>query len=60
MSETDDLEPLQNQVDIEKRAAEALRAHYIKTLQQLRAILQRQAELQSLWTELDGDAHHFE
>jgi cyclopropane fatty-acyl-phospholipid synthase-like methyltransferase len=60
MSDTDDLEPLQNQVDIEKRAAEALRAHYIKTLQQLRAILQRQAELQSLWNELDGDAHPFD
>jgi hypothetical protein len=60
MSDTDDLEPLPNQLDIEKCAAEALKAHYVNALRQLRVILKRQAELQSLWTEVDGDAHGFQ
>ncbi len=63
MSATDDPEAFQNQPDAEKRAVEAveaLRANYYKALQQLRLALQREAELQSLWAKLDGDAHNFD
>ena len=59
MSDTRDLEAPQDQLDVEKRAAEALRVHS-KALQQLRLILQREAQLQELWTELGGHAHSFE
>jgi hypothetical protein len=60
MSDTDDLEALREQLDAEKRAAETLRAQYVKALQALRAALQRQAELEALWANLEGDAHGFE
>jgi hypothetical protein len=60
MSDTGDAEAPQDQLDSEKRAAEALRAQYYKALQQLRLALQREAELQSLWSKLEGDAHSFD
>jgi hypothetical protein len=60
MSDADDLESLQKQLAAETRAAEALRAQYIKALQELRDALQRQAELQELSAKLDKHAHSFE
>ena len=47
MADTNDLEGLQDQVEAEKRATEALKAQYKKLLQELRAALQREAELLS-------------
>jgi hypothetical protein len=60
MSDERDLQALQEELDAEKRAAEALRAQYKKALQALRAAIEREAELQSLWAMLDGDAYGFE
>jgi hypothetical protein len=63
MSDTDDPEARRDQLDAEKRAmeaVEALRANYYKALQQLRLALQREAELQSLWAKVEGDAHSFD
>jgi rubrerythrin len=56
MSHTDD-EALQNKLDEEKRAMEALMTQYRKVLQDLRTVLQRQgADVQPLSAALDGDA----
>jgi hypothetical protein len=60
MSDAGDLDALQDQVDAEKRAVEALQAEYRKALEKLRVALQREVILQKLWAELGGDAHTFE
>jgi hypothetical protein len=60
MSDNDPLQELQDQVDAERRVVEALQAQYAKALQELRAALQKQADLQVLWDQLEGDAHTFD
>lgn len=58
--DADDLKNLENQVDAEKRAVDALQAEYNKALDELRVALQREAAMQSLWAELEGEAHLLE
>jgi len=60
MSDASDPKVGQDQQDTEKCAVEALQAEYRKSLEKLRAILQREVLLKKMWAELDGDAHHFE
>jgi hypothetical protein len=60
MSDSSDQKVVQDQQDTENCAVEALQAEYRKSLEKLRAILQREVTLKKLWAELDGDAHHFE
>lgn len=57
---SDASDPKIGQEQVEERAVEALQAEYRKSLEKLRAILQREVALKKLWAELDGDAHHFE
>ena len=49
MADTDanELEALQDQLEEERRATEALKAQYKKALQELRALLQREAQRQA-------------
>jgi len=47
MADTNDLETLQDQLEAEKRTTEALKAQYKKAVQELRAALQREAQLQA-------------
>jgi hypothetical protein len=56
----DPLKDLEDQVDAEKRVVEVLQAEYTKALEELRIALQRQAELQVRWDQLEGDAHTFD
>jgi hypothetical protein len=56
MSDTRDLEALQNQLNVQKSAVEALRAQYEQALEELRVALRQQAELQSRTTKPDGNA----
>jgi hypothetical protein len=60
MSDAGELKALQDQVDAEKRAVEALQAEYNKALEELRVALEREAQLRAVWAELEGDAHLFE
>ena len=60
LQDLQELQTLQDQVDLEKRVVEALQAEYSKTLEELRSALQKQAELQVLWDQLEGDAHAFD
>lgn len=60
MSDNDPLQELQDQVDAENRAVEALQAQYAKALDELRVASQKQAELEVLWDQLEGDAHTFD
>lgn len=55
-----DLQALQDQVDAEKRAVDALQAEYQKALDELRTALQREAMIQALWAQLEGEAHLLE
>jgi hypothetical protein len=57
---SDASDPKVGQDQAEERAVEALQAEYRKSLEKLRAILQREVLLKKMWAELDGDAHHFE
>jgi hypothetical protein len=60
LQDLEELQALQDQVDLEKRVVEALQAEYNKALEELKSALKKQAELQVLWDQLDGDAHAFD
>lgn len=55
-----DLKALQDQVDAEKRAVDALQAEYNKALEELRMALKHEAMIQALWAEMEGEAHLLE
>jgi hypothetical protein len=58
--DTGDLKALQDRVDAEKRAVDALQAEYNKALDELRTLLQHEAMIQALWAQMEGQAHLLE